>query len=270
MPITAAIIGGAVAVASTAASITANQIAASKQARAQQRMRAALESDESKSRHELEREENESALERADVRLGLTEAQETLNRQNDAARGQAAVMGTTNAGVAAQKEAAMKAFAEAQAKTIAAGDAAKQSRIDKKEEQLMGIHKEQRTADYEAEMKSIENMQQSVASAGQMAQSAAGAATAIAQAPQTNMAQQNNASQPNTTAPTPSMSQTMANVNKATNQYNAARYGDRVGALVSKGVDTKLTAPAMPYSSDRGKQELYSRVTKNLFPQKYK
>lgn len=91
----------------------------------------------------------EDGTQRADVRRVLTEASDRLRRENMAASGRAAVMGGTNAQVAAAKEANGQAYAQA----VSAAAAGAEARKDAAEERYVtansGLNKQQIALDSE-------------------------------------------------------------------------------------------------------------------------
>lgn len=119
--IATAIIAGVTAAASLAGGI-AKTIQAKRNARRQQ---AQLDKMKSDNEAWYQRRYNEDFTQRSDIQNALQQARETLIRQNNAAAGAQAVIGGTDASVAAQKEASNAAYAQAVANAAAGASAAK-------------------------------------------------------------------------------------------------------------------------------------------------
>lgn len=137
-----AAIAAATAIASVAGGI-AKTAEARRQARRQQQQLDAMKADNDAW---YNRRYNEDFTQRSEIQRSLEIARNTLQRQNKAAQGVQAVMGGTDASVAAQKEAANNAYAEA-----LAGAAANAS-----------AHKDKVESDYRTTKQALDNKQMDV------------------------------------------------------------------------------------------------------------
>ena len=149
-----AIIGGALKVGSAiAGGITASNSA--------KKAKANVEEQRQKNQDWYDRRYNEDATQRADAQRILTLTEESIKNRNKQAAGTAAVMGSSNAAVAAQKAANNQALVDATSQIAAQAD----SRKDKIEQTYM-----ENDNNFVNQLNEIEaNKQQQIADAVQQA-----------------------------------------------------------------------------------------------------
>lgn len=114
---------------SAATSIAGGLFSSASARRARRRARREVAEQRQKNQNWYDRRYNEDATQRADAQRLLTMTEESIKRRNKSAEGAAAVMGSTEEGVAAQKAANNEAIANATSQ-IAADGAARQDRIE--------------------------------------------------------------------------------------------------------------------------------------------
>lgn len=105
------------------------------------RTRAMIEQEKAKNDAWYARRYNEDVTQRADAQRVLTQLEESIKNRNKSIAGRAAVMGGSNAEVAAEKEANAKAMADATSRIVAMGEARKddiESRYQQRDQELTG------------------------------------------------------------------------------------------------------------------------------------
>lgn len=123
-------IGAIIGAAAAAAGGIANAVQGAREARKQRRE---LDRRERENRLWYERRYNEAGTQRADAQLALTRLADQQQRRVQSARGHAAVGGTTQAALAAEREAANKAMGD----TVGAINARQDARRDAVEQRYM-------------------------------------------------------------------------------------------------------------------------------------
>lgn len=115
------------------------------------------------------RKANEDPLQRAGAQAMITRTADELRRAGKAAQGRQAVMGGTEASVAATKEAAAKALGQTVTNAAVIGEQAR----ERAEENLINVRMNKAVSDAQSEAARAQNVAQATAGAGQIAGSIA-------------------------------------------------------------------------------------------------
>ena len=130
---------------------------------------AALEEQRKKNQDWFDRRYNEDATQRADAQRVLAMTEESSKRRNRAAAGTQAVMGGTEEGVAAAKEANNKALADAASRIAAAGEARKDTIEQQYMENDRALQSQLEELKYAKESGKAQNIAQAVGALGNAA-----------------------------------------------------------------------------------------------------